>query len=312
MNNKTVKALVIGYGSIGQRHEAVLRQMGNRTAVVSKHASALPCPVYSTVREAIDLFNPAYIVVSNRTSEHMDTLQQIQATGFDGTCLVEKPLSEKFVDSSIPYGFKISVGYVLRFHPFIQQAIKILRDKKLISIQSYVGQYLPDWRPDTDYRQCYSASKKHGGGVIRDLSHELDYILLLAGAWERVSALGGHFSELKIETDDVYGLLMKTENCPIVLCQMNYLDRNERRDCSIQYEGGSLYIDFIGMHFMLNGTVQKDVIKRNDSIASMHTAALTSNHELLCSIKEAALTLQLIEAAEESSSERRWVWRKSQ
>ena len=312
MKTDAKKTLLVGYGSIGQRHEEVLRKMGAEIAVVDCFAENIPCPVFLSVQEALDVFQPQYIVVANRTFEHFKTLEQINHGGFQGTCLIEKPLAERPVPRDWKHGFLVKVGYVMRFHPLIQQAVGLLQGKRLLSIHAYVGQYLPDWRPGTDYKQCYSASKSQGGGALRDLSHELDYIVLLAGAWKRVSALGGHFSELEIETDDVYGLLMQTEHCPVVLCQMNYLDRSVRRDCTIQYEGGTLYLDFVGNQIIHNGDVRTITLERNEMFEAMHLAAWASEPQGLCSFDEAIHTLELIEAAEKSSNEGCWVCRENQ
>ncbi len=306
-----MKSLIIGYGSIGRRHESILRQMGCKTAVVSQHANELPCPSFNSLDEAMSTFCPGYVVVSNRTSEHLDTLQQLIDATFKGICFVEKPLSKDPVTQINRYTFDIYVGYVLRFHPLVQKTWAILQGKRLISIHAYVGQYLPDWRPGTDYRQCYSARKEQGGGVIRDLSHELDYIHLLAGSWKRVSAIGGHLSELDIETDDAYGLLMETKHCPLVTCQMNYLDRNVRRDCIIQYEGGTVHINFIKNQLIHNNEIQQFELERNDLFMEMHTAAQASDRKWLCSFADAAVTLELIEASEESSRGNKWVYNKN-
>ena len=302
-----MKCLIIGFGSIGQRHESVLGQLGHETAVVSHHTDNITCQVFRKLEEAMDVFRPDYIVISNRTSEHLATLNQLNDMNFKGMCFVEKPLSKDTVTETTDYHFDICVGYVLRFHPLIQRTKAILQGKQLISLHAYVGQYLPDWRPGTDYRQCYSAIKGQGGGAIRDLSHELDFIHLLTGSWKRVSAIGGHLSELEIETDDTFGLLMEAENCPINICQMNYLDRNVRRDCTIQYRGGTLYINFINNELIHNGKSQTFELKRNDSFKEMHSAALASNWEWLCTFNDAAITLDLIEAAEKSSREIKWV-----
>ena len=302
---------MIGYGSIGRRHEEVLRGMGAETAVVSRHAKGLSCPCFLTVEEAVREFCPQYIVVANCTSEHLEALGAIDDAGFRGTCLVEKPLAENSIPADTRYSFGVRVGYVMRFHPLIQQALGMLNGKRLLSIDAYVGQYLPDWRPGTDYRKCYSASRAQGGGALRDLSHELDYVALLAGAWTRVSALGGHVSGLEIETDDIFGLLMQTQRCPVVLCQMNYLDRNVRRDCTIQYEGGTLYLDFVRSQLVHNGTVQTFALERNEMFEAMHSAAWAPDPQGLCSFEEAVQTLELIEASEKSSREGSWVCRRS-
>ena len=312
MSVDPLKSLVVGYGSIGRRHEAVLRGMGAKTAVVSRHTTDISCPNFPSVQEALTIFQPQYIVVANRTSEHVATLEQLDDLGFQGTCLVEKPLAESPIPQWREYGFLIRVGYVMRFHPLIQQAVNMLQGKRLLSLHSYVGQYLPDWRPGTDYRECYSAHQAQGGGALRDLSHELDYIFVLAGAWQRVAALGGHFSELEIDSDDVYGLLMQTKHCPVVQCQMNYLDRNMRRDCTIQYEGGTLHLDFVGMQLVHNGVTHKVSLSRDEMFEAMHAAAWAPEPQSLCSVGEAIQTLELIEAAEKSSKEGCWVCRASQ
>jgi predicted dehydrogenase len=315
MNSNTPEAcvpgrsLVVGYGSIGKRHEHVLRKMGTETAVVSRHAKEIDCTCFSRLDDAMREFCPDYVVVANRTCEHEETLHQLELLGFSGTCLVEKPLADKHISQAWNPGFTVWVGYVLRFHPLILQAAEVLRDKRLISIQAYVGQYLPDWRPGTDYRECYSASKAQGGGVLRDLSHELDYLGLLAGAWDRVSAIGGHLSSLEIESDDVFGLLIETEDCPVVLCQLNYLDRMVRRDCSVQYEGGSLHLDFVENRLVHNGQATPFQLERNEIFESMHRASWATEQKGLCSYPEANRTLELIEAAEKSSRDGIWIKR---
>ena len=47
MENKRLKSLIIGYGSIGRRHETVLKQLGSETAIVSRHAEV----AYRTLEE---------------------------------------------------------------------------------------------------------------------------------------------------------------------------------------------------------------------------------------------------------------------
>lgn len=306
-----MKSLVIGFGSIGRRHEEVLRSMGADTAVVSRHADTAPCRIYATVEHAVKDFQPEYIIIANRTSEHRATLDALEEIKFKGICLVEKPLSDKPLQDGAKYGFGVFVGYVMRFHPLIQEARIRLEKKELLSIDVYAGQYLPDWRPGTDYRECYSARMDQGGGVLRDLSHELDYLTLFAGTWKRVVALGGHVSGLNIETDDVYSLLMEMERCPVALCHINYLDRMGKRTCTIQYEGGTLHLDFMSNELTHNGDSQQVVIERNEMFRKMHAAAWNAESGPLCTLEEAAQLLELIHATEMSEKGKSWICRTS-
>jgi predicted dehydrogenase len=307
---KGTRALVVGYGSIGRRHAKILQQMGMEVGVLSQYASNLSIPTFTGLRSALDQFRPDYVVVANPTAQHSVTLKALNVMGFDGRCLVEKPLLASVEDLLVEPSFALFVGYVLRFHPVLQRVQKILEGCALYSITSYVGQYLPDWRPGTDYRKCYSAQAKAGGGVLRDLSHELDYLRLLAGNWKRLTALGGRFGKLEISSDDVFDLLWEAERCPSVSCHMNYLDRNPRRDCSIHYEGGSLFLDLMGATLWQNGTRTDFEIERNDMFRSMHQAVLSGERDRLPCWEDGVSVMRMIDASSESVQRKEWIWNK--
>ncbi|MFZ0578746.1 MAG: NAD(P)-dependent oxidoreductase, partial [Psychrobacillus psychrotolerans] len=71
------KCLVIGYGSIGQRHTRVLNELGHHVAVVSRRKVEYS-HLYSDIKEALLVEQPNYIVVANETSEHETTLNEIK------------------------------------------------------------------------------------------------------------------------------------------------------------------------------------------------------------------------------------------
>ena len=60
---------------------------------------------------------------------------------------------------------------------------------KILYIRAAVGLYLPNWRPGCDYRQTVTSCKDLGGGVICELSHELDYVRWLVGEVAQICAL---------------------------------------------------------------------------------------------------------------------------
>lgn len=303
-----MKSLIIGYGSIGRRHKEVLQGMGIETALVSSHAEN----AHRTLEAGLESFQPDYVVIANRTSEHLETLDRLDAAGFRGRCLVEKPLVGENSQAISGYSYAVVVGYVLRFHPLIHYATEQLKGRRIHSIHAYAGQHLPNWRPDTDYRECYSSQKEQGGGVLRDLSHELDYLRVLAGQWTRVAALGGHFSQLEINSDDVFTLLFETERCPAISCQLNYLDRNTRRDCTIQYDDGTLYLDFIENRLVHNGMEKEYSVERNAPFEAMHQSVLRRDSQIVCSLEEGIDTVELIEAAERAAKDNSWVCRNDQ
>ena len=232
MKTETKTVLVSGFGSIGQRHVRILREMGQKVHVFSRRKLQEE-EYYQNLEAALSEVHPEYVVITNETSEHESTLKKVLSFGVP-KILVEKPLFSTSVEN-LPENPKsqVCVAYNLWLHPLLQHLFSEIKEQSIISVQVYVGQYLPDWRPQQDYHNSYSISSAQGGGVLRDLSHELDYLNWLFGPWQALTALGGHYSSLAGDSEDVFCLLLKMENCPAVTLQLNYLDRTGRREILI-------------------------------------------------------------------------------
>jgi predicted dehydrogenase len=221
--------------------------------------------------------------------------------------LVEKPL----FDQARPLpasGFRLAcVAYNLRFHPVVQRLKALLEGEDIVSAHAYAGQYLPDWRPGSDYRVSYSAQIDRGGGVLRDLSHELDYLAWVLGCWRRVAALGGHLSSLKISSDDVFSLLMSMERCPIVSVQLNYLERPARRTLVVNTNQHTFEADLIeGTLSIDRENFERFPVERDSTYRVMHEALLAGRTDVACSLDQGMQTLRLIDAARQSAQRLEW------
>src|SRR5215472_2261469 len=199
------------------------------------------------------------------------------------------------------------VGYNLRFHPLLRELAHVLAGEHPISAHLYVGQYLPDWRPSRDYRHTASASRQAGGGVLRDLSHELDYLAWLFGPCERVAALGGRFSQLEIDCDDVQGLLLAFEHCPVVTAQLNYLDHEGRRSLIVNTAQRTIVADLVRSTLSIGGEEKSFKLGRDDTYLAQHRRIIGNSHEGLCTLAEGAAVLELIAAAESAAVTGQWV-----
>lgn len=305
----TESCLIIGYGSIGRRHAEVLSAMGKRVAVVSKHAEKVDgCTVYNSVRNAFVAENYDYVVISNATADHSKTLKEIFRYITPQTiCFVEKPLFASLKEYVDFEDKKIVCGYVLRSHPLLRRVKDILQGKKIYSCRACCGQYLPMWRPGIDYTKCYSAQKESGGGVLRDLSHELDYMLMLCGNWKRVAAIGGKFSGLQISSDDQFGILFESDLCPLCICQIDYLSRNIHRDIFVEYEGGSLHLDFIAGKLYNNGSEECIKLERNELFRIMHSELLKYDLSYFSDARNAYEILRFLDAIEKASERNIWI-----
>lgn len=298
--------LIIGYGSVGERHAFILSRLGHSVHIVSKR-DIKDFPSYRSIEEALKNRDFDYVIISNETCNHYKSFIKLNELGYSGKLLIEKPVFLK--PRPVPRsGFEnIFVAYNLRFHPVIQKLHEFLMGKEIYSIQVYVGQYLPNWRPGTDYTKSYSAFREQGGGVLRDLSHELDYLNWIAGDWKRVAAIGGKFSDLQIESDDVFALLLEMENCPVACVQMNYLDRRGRREIIVSLKDHSIKADLVQSTLEIDGKMSRFQVDRNLTYTEQHNAILRGNYSTVCTFNHGIDVLNLIHAAELASKKQRWI-----
>lgn len=303
-----MRSLVVGYGSIGARHARLLSELESDTAVLSARDVDFPV-VYHDIAQALSKHAPDYVVIANQTNRHHDTLRTLAESGFAGDVLIEKPLFDKPQPLPVARFRRAAVAYNLRFHPLIQRMRTLLEGQTALSVHAYVGQYLPDWRPDSDYRDSYSASRAQGGGVLRDLSHELDFLSWLFGEWQAVTAIGGHVSPLEIDSDDLFVLLIQTRHCPALSVQMSYLDRKATRRIIVNTASTTIEADLIGGTISVNGLSETVAVERDHSYREMHQAYLNGDVSSLCSLAEALDTLDLIAAAERVSQKKEWITR---
>ena len=218
----TISALVVSYGSIGRKHAKILKAkfgIKDLTVCTKKRISK-----FNTIKKLHGLKKkPSYIVIASPTSKHFQQLKFIEKKFKKIKILVEKPLFDKYRKLNVRKN-KIFVGYNLRFHPIIKYIKKYIKGKKILDIKITCNSYLPDWRPDEFYKKSSSASKSLGGGVILDLSHELDLVRWLFGEITIKFIQKGKFSNLLINTEDLlklYGKIGKTN----LSIDLNYFSR---------------------------------------------------------------------------------------
>jgi predicted dehydrogenase len=304
-SGNSVNVAVVGAGSIGSRHQRILKQLGHQVSVVSANS---PDADFRSMSDALERESFDYVVIASQTSQHVTDLSALINNRFSGRVLIEKPLFEKLhtlEDNNFSFA---AVGYNLRFHP----AIVWLKDTlpklgKLSSANFYVGQYLPTWRPDSDYRKSSSARDISGGGVLRDLSHELDLVQYLFGDWQQLTAVGGKFSDLEIATDDTFSILMTSTNCNAISVQLNYIDRIKQRYITINGNSGTVSIDLISNTAKFNDLDVKFSVNADDSYVAQHLAVISNDSQNTCSPSEALKVVETIQAIEKSAEKLKWI-----
>lgn len=251
------RVLIVGLGSIGKRHLRLARKLLPQADIrvlrhqVSTSVPALADGCFTTLNEAI-AFAPQIAVIASPASLHLAVASPLAGAGVH--LLVEKPLSSsisgvaELLATAEEHKVVLLAGYNLRHLPSLQQFRQLLADNvigRVLSVRCEIGQYLPGWRPDTDYRQTVSARENLGGGALLELSHELDYLRWIFGDIEWVTAWLGRQSSLEIDVEDtahlVLGFAAKPDGSHLVgSLNMDFIRQDSVRLCTAIGESGSL------------------------------------------------------------------------
>ena len=253
-----MKFLIAGFGSIGRRHFRNLLALGEKDIVLyrtgrstlSDAEDELDGFIVETDLEAALAHQPDAVVIANPTAMHMDVALPAAAAGCH--IMVEKPVSHDLarvgelqaaLDRS---GAQMLVGFMFRFHPGLRH-IKDWLDAGAIgtplSARAHWGEYLPDWHPWEDYRRGYAARADLGGGVVRTLSHPLDYLLWLLGDAD-VTAAATSCQGLDLEVEDCADILLRFERGALGSVHLDYVQRPPAHTLEITGCQGLIRWDF--------------------------------------------------------------------
>lgn len=272
--------------------------------------------------EVID-FSPQIVVIANAASNHLRVIKKLKK--LHAHFLVEKPVTHNLENTSdtlkniLGQNRVFHVGYNLRFFDALIQFKEIISGNKLgsiLSIRAEVGQYLPDWRDGLDYKKSVSAQKKLGGGVLLELSHEIDYLRWIFGDAKSVSAFVNKASNLDIDVEDQAILKIKfndagsKNNEVVATLHMDFFRRDVSRCCTVIGSKSTLQIDFVSgeIYFFDQKSGNWEAIyKSSNSIQETYVAQWQSFIDCIkrkkqpqVSIMDALEVISIIEGAKKS------------
>ena len=203
---------IIGFGSIGRRYYRILNdnKFCRRTLIYDrlKNKVCIDSSKYFCNLDEIRATKNDLIIIANPAPFHYHTLLKLQDC--KAPILLEKPLSNEILENQdinkIAKVFEfVHIGYNLRYHPAVKLLKQYISEQAfgdLISIFGEVSSFLPRWRPDADYSKTVSAQAQLGGGVLLELSHEIDLINFIYERIPNVSAQFDKVSCLNINVED--------------------------------------------------------------------------------------------------------------
>jgi predicted dehydrogenase len=323
------RILIVGIGSIGKRHLRLARELfPNADIRVLRRQATNKLPefsngCFSSIEESI-AFAPQIAVIASPAPFHIPTAQALAEAGVH--LLIEKPLSVslngvmQLLETCQKHGMALLTGYNLRFLPSLQRFRDLLGEGvvgKVLSVRCEIGQYLPSWRPESDYRQGVSARCELGGGALLELSHELDYLRWIFGEVDWVKATLSRQSSLEIDVEDTAYLTLgfaPSVNGHQLIGSVNldFIRHDTTRLCVAIGEKGSLRWNGLtgGVGFYESGAKEwqelfSQLHQRDDSYLAEwqnFIACVTEHKTPLITGEDGLKVLQIIEAVRHSAT----------
>ncbi len=323
------RVLIVGLGSIGKRHLRIARELLPSSDIrVLRHQLTSEIPENAnacifSLKEAL-AFKPHISVIASPAPFHIATAQVLAELG--AHILIEKPLSasltgiNQLLETCKRQGTILLIGYNLRFLPSLQRFRELIIEGivgDVLSIRCEAGQYLPSWRPETDYRQGVTAKYELGGGPLLELSHEIDYVRWVFGEIEWVTSSLSRQSNLEINVEDTAHLIMgfapqEDGRQLIAMLNLDLIRHDTTRVCIAIGGNGSLRWDGLTgqvFYYELGKKVWRELFhhqhQRDDSYLAewRHFLACISGRETpLVTGEDGLRVLQIIEAARNSAT----------
>ncbi|MCC2606134.1 Gfo/Idh/MocA family protein [Planctobacterium marinum] len=261
-----MQAAVLGLGNISTRHRRNIKYLWPQCKVYaaptqSRALDSPPsnCDRYFCSSKELPVGELDFVVIATPATRHLELAIPFIEAGVP--VLIEKPLTssvselKKFESYIKATGSDVYVAYCLRFLSLFKEAKEIIEQGKLgdiLYVSCCVGQFLPDWRPGSDYRNSVSAQASLGGGVLLELSHEVDYLQELFGAlrvqWADIHNTGS----LDIDAEDCANVVFSSELAPHISLHLDFLQKTPSRLLTVVGTEASMCWDLMQKHLTVN------------------------------------------------------------
>jgi predicted dehydrogenase len=284
-----MRVLLIGLGSIARKHIIALRNIDLNVMVYAFRSSYSTLEVEGVTNiydlDSVGALNIDFIIISNPTFKHKETIESLLFLNLP--LFIEKPLFDSLEGKELLSSInqKKIITYVacnLRFLDCLKFTKEAIKSKIINEVNIYCGSYLPEWRPNQNFRETYSSNREMGGGVHIDLIHELDYSFWLFGQPQKVRLSTSSVSSLKIAAIDYANYMLQFENFNINIV-LNYYRRDAKRTLEVVCEDGTFYINLLENEVFWNGSLifkskQKIIDTYTEQMKFFTGSILTQNH----------------------------------
>ncbi|OLC36860.1 MAG: hypothetical protein AUH84_00470 [Thaumarchaeota archaeon 13_1_40CM_4_38_7] len=253
---KNLTGLVIGCGSIGERHLRNLKKIGVRKILVydkdhrvlDKLSEEYNAKIFYDLNSALT-YEPNFSIICTHPNSHV--MLANACVNANSHVFVEKPLSSNLsgvvsmLKRARSKNLQVAVGYNLRF----DQSLQFVKNKLMksgigspASITSQWGNNIKFWK---SYKKNHHYVLRKGGGIILEDSHEYDYVRwLLDDEVKSVYCQTIKSTAIKTETESLASIILKFKRGTIANLILDYMRPEWERNCHIIAEKGDIRCEY--------------------------------------------------------------------
>lgn len=266
---------VVGLGNISKRHRANLKRIFPEATIIAipareslENVGEVPFAdvVLTNYKEAVT-YQLDFALLASPSPFHLKHAEVFLAQNIP--LLIEKPVAASYQDALKLQSLverdatPIAVGYCMRYLASARVVFDTLQSNALGTIYNVVasvGQFLPDWRPDVDFRKSVTANAKLGGGVLLELSHEFDYLQWFFGRLDVLHATLRNTKELQLEVEEIADVILQSEDGVLCYVHLDLLQKKAHRQCTIVGSSGRLDWDIVSNKVTITSAENTSVI----------------------------------------------------
>ena len=260
---------IVGSGSIAKRYKSILeKSFESYPVLISDYLISNGTDLVLRRNQVANSIYPAghfdLLIIASENKKHLS--DYLHFNHIAKKILFEKPLfyrnlSKEEIEKLMKREADISISSPLRFHESFIELTKNLKTVGEISnIESRCQSWLPDWRPGRNFREGFWNDSIQGG-ILREIVHELDYLLSIFGQLSPVYAYRAFSEFLSLNVESSIDILLKEKENNLVNVHLDFSSAVARRYFRIDGSEGSVKWDVLKGELSLISTQGKHVTR---------------------------------------------------
>ena len=282
------RILIVGLGSIGKKHYSLISNNFPEANIMFFRHNLTDNNKSSDLHtmEMVENFSPEISFICNPASKHID--YAIKLANLGSHLFIEKPLGINMDGISClkkitkKKGLIVQIGYNLRYLDSLIFLKKLIHNEKYgrpLYFKSKVGQSLELWRKNHSNAKSISLQKNLGGGVIFELSHEIDYLLWLFNSFNYTNVTKGktYFHSSDVEDTAFITLGNKCNNKFKIIgdLSLDFVRQDIVRECEIVCQSATIkWLPLETKIIIADAKKEKVINFKNDTIEETYLKQL--------------------------------------